>query len=56
MVPAEVYERTFQLWVGSASATCFAGDIDGRQYVVTARHVVEHVDPRDLRITRNGNH
>lgn len=56
MVPAEVYERTFQLWAGGASATCFAADIDGRQYVVTARHVVEHGDPRDLRITRNGSH
>ena len=54
MVPAEVWERTFQLWPSSAvSGVCFAIDVDGRQYAATAAHVVAGVAPDELTVWRN---
>lgn len=40
MVPMEIIDRTFCLSLGDHTGTAFTIDVGGRQYVVTARHVV----------------
>ena len=40
MITTNVIQRTFRLKVGNRAGTCFTIDVEGRQYVVTARHVV----------------
>jgi len=40
MVTANVLQRTFQIKVNDAMGTCFALDMEGRQYLITARHLV----------------
>lgn len=41
MVPAQVMQRVFQLKHGGATGTCFALDVDNRQYLCTARHCMQ---------------
>lgn len=41
MAPMEVIDRVFRIAHGDAEGTGFAIDIDGRQYLVTARHVID---------------
>jgi hypothetical protein len=41
MVTASALQRTFRFNYGSANGTCFTIDIDSRQYLVTARHLVQ---------------
>lgn len=43
MITANVIHRVFRIKHGSATATAFTLDVDGRQYLVTARHVIEDV-------------
>lgn len=40
MVPRSVLERVFSLKLGNETATGFAIEVDGKQYVVTARHLL----------------
>ena len=40
MITSNVINRTFRLRHGDVVGTCFTIDVEGRQYVVTARHVV----------------
>lgn len=40
-MPMEVADRTFHIAYKDSEATAFAVDVDGRQYLVTARHVLE---------------
>ena len=40
MVSSNILQRTFLVRVGAASGTAFTIDIDGRQYKVTAEHVI----------------
>ncbi len=40
MVPANALQRTFRLSYGGSCGTCFTVDVDNRQYVITARHVL----------------
>lgn len=40
-VTANIIHRTFHVQVADSIATCFTIDIDGEEYIVTARHVVE---------------
>jgi S1-C subfamily serine protease len=44
MITANVIHRTFQIGYKSRSGTAFAIDVDGRHYLVTARHVIEPFD------------
>ena len=48
MITTNVLQRTFHLKYGANSGTCFTIDIDGRQYVVTARHVVKDICADDF--------
>jgi hypothetical protein len=47
MVPNYVLQRTFHVKFGGGAATAFTIDVDGRQYIVTAKHVVEGIRPQD---------
>jgi S1-C subfamily serine protease len=40
MVPSNALQRTFRMQFGHNMATCFTIDIDGKQYIVTARHAL----------------
>lgn len=45
MITSNVLQRTFRLKSGDRAGSCFTIDVENRQYVITARHVV-----RDLRL------
>ncbi|MBI3769814.1 MAG: trypsin-like peptidase domain-containing protein [Deltaproteobacteria bacterium] len=41
VVSSNALQRTFQLKYGNQTGTCFTLDVDGRQYLITAKHVVD---------------
>lgn len=43
MITADVLARTFHIQYGDGTGTAFTIDHEGRQYLVTARHVVEDI-------------
>ena len=43
MITTNVIQRTFHIRFGDSTGTAFAIDRDNRQYLVTARHVVENI-------------
>jgi hypothetical protein len=43
VITTNVFHRVFNIQHGNGSGTCFTVDLDGRQYLVTARHVVEGI-------------
>lgn len=43
MITTNVYVRVFRIRVGDGEGTAFAIDVDGRQYLVSAKHVVSGV-------------
>lgn len=45
MVPNNILQRTFNISHNGSSGTAFTIDVDGRQYLVTARHVVDGLTP-----------
>lgn len=47
MITLNVISRTYHLKFGSVTGTCFTIDIEGRQYFVTAKHVVENLKSGD---------
>lgn len=47
MITLGALQRAFRLKWGDHIGTCFTLDIDGKQYIVTARHVVEGIKPDD---------
>ena len=49
MIPisTNILQRTFRIKYGESTGTCFTIDVSGRQYVVTARHVVKNMWPND---------
>lgn len=42
-ITANILQRTFQFSFGEVQGTCFTIDYDNRQYIVTARHLVETI-------------
>lgn len=46
-VSSNVLQRTFQLKFGGQSGSCFTLDVAGRQYLVTARHLVAGIKNED---------
>lgn len=40
MITANIYHRTYRIRVNQSYGTCFAIDVDQRQYLITAKHVV----------------
>ncbi|HEY3520038.1 MAG TPA: trypsin-like peptidase domain-containing protein, partial [Rhodanobacteraceae bacterium] len=45
MITSNVYHRIFQIRLGENTGTCFTIDIDNKQYLITARHVLDKWDP-----------
>lgn len=43
MITANVIHRVFRIKYGKATGTAFTVDVDGKQYLVTARHIVDDV-------------
>ncbi|MEW6531890.1 MAG: trypsin-like peptidase domain-containing protein [Thermodesulfobacteriota bacterium] len=41
MITNNVIYRTFHITIGDSVGTCFTIDVDGRQYLVSARHLVK---------------
>lgn len=41
MITTNSIQRTFHIKIGDSTGTCFTIDVDGRQYLVTAKHVAE---------------
>ena len=39
-MPVEILRQTFQVRTGAGTGTAFTVEVDGRQYIVTAQHVV----------------
>ena len=55
MITANVIHRVFWIRCGSAMGTAFAIDVDGKQYLTTARHVVTSVpSPLSVEVFSNG--
>ncbi|MDA3800191.1 MAG: trypsin-like peptidase domain-containing protein [Kiritimatiellae bacterium] len=46
MITTNVIHRTFHIRIGDSIATCFTVDLDGKQYLVTAKHVVKDISDK----------
>ena len=54
LVSQDILTRVFQIRYSTNSGSSFAVDVEGRQYLVTARHVVRGIQPKDrIEIERN---
>lgn len=54
-VTTNILQRTFHIAYGEDAGTCFTIDVQGRRYLVTARHVVESIrDYATVEIERDG--
>ena len=53
MVPAQVITRVFQLMYGDGTGTCFAIDVDKRQYLCTAKHCLPDFTGSTIEIFRD---
>jgi Trypsin-like peptidase domain len=47
MITSNVYQRVFRLQYRNQCATCFTIDVDGKQYLITAKHVIEGIAKSD---------
>ncbi|WP_299185302.1 serine protease [uncultured Aquimarina sp.] len=47
MITSNVYTRVFHLKYGEGTGTCFAIDFDKKQYLITAKHVIEGLHDGD---------
>lgn len=47
MITANVFSRIFHIKYGKGAGTCFTVDVDGKQYFVTAKHVIEDLKDND---------
>lgn len=54
MITANFIHRTFRIRCGNAVGTAFTIDVDDRQYLVTARHVLSQFDQHGVQIMGNG--
>jgi len=56
MITSNVYTRVFHLRFGTGTGTCFAIDFEERQYLVTAKHVIEGLqDNNTVELYHNNN-
>lgn len=55
MVPSNILQRTFHIKHNDSIGTGFTIDVEGRQYLVTARHVIEGLaSGSQISVLRNG--
>ena len=43
-VTSNILQRTFRIRYGTSVGTCFTADVDGKRYLLTARHVVGQIE------------
>ena len=55
-MPVEILRQTFQVRTGAGTGTAFTVEVDGRQYIVTAQHVIGPVtlDVLDMQTSSAG--
>ena len=54
MLPTNnIYQRTFYMKIGENTGTCFTIDVDNRQYIVTAQHILKGNNNANLICIRN---
>lgn len=55
MIPINILQRTFHISYNGATGTGFTIDVEGRQYLVTAKHVVNGLTPESsIDVMRDG--
>ena len=55
-VLSNILQRTFFIRYGCTKGTCFTADVDGKRYLITARHLVEEIQlEKQLLKVRHGN-
>ena len=54
VITANFIHRTFRIKCGGIVGTGFTVDVDGKQYLVTAKHVVQGFEPAGLDVFGNG--
>ena len=47
MVPANAVHRVLKIRYGDSLGTCFTIEVEGKQYLITARHVVEGIGSKE---------
>lgn len=53
-LPSNVFRRVLMIQAGESAGTGFTIDVDGRQYLITAKHVVSSLKPEDTILVRKG--
>jgi hypothetical protein len=53
MVPSNILQRVFNIKIGNSSGTCFAIDVSGKQYFITAKHVVTDAETQGICFLHN---
>jgi hypothetical protein len=48
MITSNVIQRTFHINYLGSSGTCFTVDIDNKQYLITAKHIVSKIHDKDV--------
>ena len=43
IITTNILQRTFRLLIGNREGTCFTVDVDDRQYLITAQHIVQSI-------------
>lgn len=47
MITTNVIQRVFSLLFQDTQGTCFTIEIDGKQYLITAKHLIENIQEKD---------
>ena len=54
-VTNSILQRTFRIRYGTSAGTCFTVDVDGKRYLVTARHIVGQIEgPSSVELMHDG--
>jgi len=48
MIPAQVFNRIFQIHFNKRLASCFLMEFEDKQYIITAKHVVHDIGTEDI--------
>ena len=48
LMTTNILQRTFRIRYGGSTGTCFTVDVDDKQYIVTARHILSSIAGQDV--------
>ena len=54
MITANVIQRVFQIRWGKSTGSCFTIDVDGKQYICTAKHVLDGLGSGKVELHHDG--